>query len=270
MGYPAMTTGGFEPELAKVRWSEHHLDLVRDCIADYLGSNPYMAVVDRQEEAQAYQIHAHLRREPPIRLGLHVGDFLANLRASLDHLIWQLALIDGRRPPDRELSFPIMQKWPEGRRDVIRLPISGRVPGEALAFIASKQPYHKGDRFREDPLWVLDELNNIAKHRHLTLMSAVGRTRTTWRIDSPFGWSMNSDESYVVQDGAEVGLVPFSSTGESPVDMNIKVSTRVTADEIGEAASEVLLVDLLESLLGYVKTEILAGLVHLFPEPHKV
>ncbi|HWY89805.1 MAG TPA: hypothetical protein VNY31_03965 [Solirubrobacteraceae bacterium] len=42
--------------------------------------------------------------DPPPHLGVIVGDFLHDLRCVLDHLVWQLVLLNGRKPNDRTSS----------------------------------------------------------------------------------------------------------------------------------------------------------------------
>jgi hypothetical protein len=64
----------------------------------------------RHLQAIDADIAAFLERgedEPPIYLGVVVGDFLHNLRCTLDHLVWQLVLLNGAEPSYRNY-FPIV------------------------------------------------------------------------------------------------------------------------------------------------------------------
>jgi hypothetical protein len=42
-----------------------------------------------------------------------------------------------------------------------------RVPAEAFCEIKALQPYHRGDDFKSHPLWRLDEMCNLDKHRRI-------------------------------------------------------------------------------------------------------
>lgn len=102
-----------------------------------------------------------LLEPPPIRMGLLLGDWLNNLRGALDHLVWQLVIANGQKPSWRN-SYPIVEhreKWGERRsRD-----LAGVAP-EATHLIEEDQPFNALEP-RKEPLWVLNHLNNVSKHR---------------------------------------------------------------------------------------------------------
>jgi hypothetical protein len=115
---------------------------------------------------------------PPPRLSLICGEAVQNIRAALDHLVWQLVLLEGNQP-DKWNSFPDYTKKgqfdanvrhpknPERRPS----PLHGIDPnGRAWAFIEEAQPY-RGGTGHEDPthheLAVLAFLSNMDKHRTL-------------------------------------------------------------------------------------------------------
>jgi hypothetical protein len=102
---------------------------------------------------------------PTDGLGLIVGDCLHSLRAALDNLAFDLATAHfGRRLSSKlaeKSMFPIfatkdMRKF----QDAL-----GGVAPSAQAKIEWLQPYHRGQWFRNDPLWQLNKLSNIDKHR---------------------------------------------------------------------------------------------------------
>lgn len=94
-------------------------------------------------------------------LGLIFADFLGNLRSALDHLAWRLVEVSGNEPHNRT-SFPAAKTeaaWLTARGRDVR----GIAP-ELVAVIDEVQPYRDDDPERNF-LWVLDEVNNLNKHR---------------------------------------------------------------------------------------------------------
>jgi hypothetical protein len=69
---------------------------------------------------------------------------------------------------DRRSEFPIFgyRKWTAQER----LNKIGCILPRAQAIIKWLQPHNRGDKFTSDPLWKLNELNNMDKHRapHIT------------------------------------------------------------------------------------------------------
>lgn len=113
------------------------------------------------------------------RVAILAGDCIHNLRTALDHLAWQLVLV---RPgtPDEKTAFPIFDEMiveVKRRRRTKHKPrplrISGGVTVEALTLIESAQPYQRIDDPTLHPLWFLDQLENIDKHRTLNVLAAM-------------------------------------------------------------------------------------------------
>jgi hypothetical protein len=109
---------------------------------------------------------------PPI-IAQIFGDCLHNLRAALDHLTFALAIANKPTLTDaeaRETQFPIFQSL-EG----FKARGAGRIrhlSPQAQAIINRLQPYNTGNNTTRHPLWVLQTLENIDKHRRLLV--AVG------------------------------------------------------------------------------------------------
>ncbi len=121
----------------------------------------------------------------PDEFALIVGDVLHNLRSSLDSLVYELALKHhgGPLPDDvaKGLMFPVFRtahKFSSTRKSRI-----GAVHPKAQDIIANLQPYAPGKRGVHDPLYVLNELSVMDKHRlpHLTLLLP----KTLPRVVSP-------------------------------------------------------------------------------------
>src|SRR5712692_6108746 len=92
------------------------------------------------------------------------GDIVHNLRAALDHLAQQLALLGCPTLNDKELrqiEFPIAETLCKYEADKARK-VKGMRP-EAIEAIDRLRPYKDGNH----ALWRLHELDNIDKHRTL-------------------------------------------------------------------------------------------------------
>jgi hypothetical protein len=104
-----------------------------------------------------------VRQEPPLRLGVILGDCVHNLRSALDHVIWQVTLLDGNTPDDGT-QFPIASKS-ESQFEAIA---KRRIPGlseKHRTLVKDAQPYNAGDGADRHPLSVLATLSNADKHR---------------------------------------------------------------------------------------------------------
>lgn len=138
----------------------------------------YDAEVDTWTEAGGYRVvfepqadgveHViRLQVKPlPTTLSLILGDILQNLRAGLNHLVYEIA---ERRNPNlptdiaERIEFPIFgdrSMTPGEARAKI-----GALPPDAQTVVESVQPHLKGDRYGDDPLWHLHELARIDRHR---------------------------------------------------------------------------------------------------------
>ncbi len=109
---------------------------------------------------------------------LMIGDVVQNLRNSLDHLVFALAKVYTCKFPEeiaRKTQFPIIgdetSKGEVGSgsnmfRDNAVQMLQALDP-KAKEEIERLQPYQRGMNFRSHPLWQLNELSNIDKHRML-------------------------------------------------------------------------------------------------------
>jgi hypothetical protein len=112
---------------------------------------------------------------PGLPPSIIIGDCLYNMRSALDHLVWQLVELN-HHPAGTWNMFPICIDVLKFADDIRRKRLHG-VSREAQTIIEALQPYHhRQGSGHLDPLWVLNELANIDKHRTLNLTSVVATT----------------------------------------------------------------------------------------------
>lgn len=150
-------------------------------IKGWLEGNPYQVRENLDANTGVYELRIKPNAIPP-GWSIIIGEILHDLRSALDHLVWQLTLANGYTPPRRFsrrktrwrfIEFPIYVNGLDFRSRLERRsnPLWG-ISDPARAFIDDYQPLHGGKMATRDALWVLNELNNIDKHRtlHLTAM----------------------------------------------------------------------------------------------------
>ena len=115
----------------------------------------------------------HVREEPPLKLGILAGDLAHNLRGSLDHLIYQLALLDGNGEAPPGTGFPIAKSEPEyinpsptGGPSYRERSLGG-ICDDHRALVDAEQPYVGRSRTDAEahPLALLNAFSNTDKHR---------------------------------------------------------------------------------------------------------
>lgn len=146
----------------RVERAKEHLDVLYIKTREFLDAKPFK--ISKYEDIQhsLYVMKIHMT-VIDLKLAIIAGDAIDNLRAALDHIAWQLALMNVKKPHART-SFPIIDK--NTSENMRRFGYATRdIPADAINEIDALQPYHGGDAFKDDPLWKLDKLCNINKHR---------------------------------------------------------------------------------------------------------
>jgi hypothetical protein len=151
-----------DPE-TKLAWAKNHLELLYREIAQF-AENPYAVMREDDLEHGCHILRLQLF-DVPRRISLIAGDAVYNMRASLDQLAWSLARPGGI---PKRVAFPIIDgpALTKERLDSFKRSLAG-VPSEAICEIDFLQPYHRGAHYKTHPLWRLDELCNLDKHRRI-------------------------------------------------------------------------------------------------------
>lgn len=153
---------------AKVERATEHVEELGREMSAFLAQERYRILTEFPSPTE-FVARIELVTDPPLRLGTIVGDALNNLRAALDHLVWQL-VIANNETPGRHSQFPIIrdpklwEKVTHRNHERGPGPLKGIVNG--LPEIEALQPYNAADP-ESDPLARLAELSNADKHRVL-------------------------------------------------------------------------------------------------------
>ena len=165
----------------KLDRADEHLDVLDEELGVFFKSYAEGKVLEHALDGPWHVVFVNpptKESPPPPRLSLICGDAIQNLRASLDHLVWQLVLREGNRPGGWT-KFPITThindfnssvrapKDPKKRPS----PLQGiTVDGEAWTLIEEAQPYNGGELSKNPAhheLVILAFLSNTDKHRTL-------------------------------------------------------------------------------------------------------
>lgn len=142
----------------KVERAKHHL---RDLATEILALE-HLNIVVREKDSDVMKNVQKLSFD----VVSIAGDVVHNLRASLDHLAYQLVLVGSPSTvPTRRVEFPIAETVAEYEETKARK-VEGMKP-EAVDVIDRLKPYKGGN----DALWRIHELDNIDKHRTLFTIS---------------------------------------------------------------------------------------------------
>ncbi len=154
---------GISDAKLKLSWAYQHLQRLDREIEAFAASSDACTVVREEDiENQRYILHMQLV-DLPETFALIVGDAFYNMRSSLDQLIWALARL--KSIPEKT-QFPILEVNTLESRNRFRNQTEG-LPKEALCELEFLQPYNRGTAYKTHPLWRLNEMCNLDKHRRI-------------------------------------------------------------------------------------------------------
>lgn len=185
-------TPSLEGPRAKIDRAEEHLNALYGEVHAFLEPYSDFEPVYHAFDGTWHTVNVRpIIDEPPLRLSVICGDAIHNLRAALDHLVWQLVVAAGNKP-SKGNSFPIYSAAKDFDRDV-RFREKKRGPGplggidpnrKAWTTIEQAQPYHSR-RPPGDPLAMLKTLDDMDKHRTLAVHALFPGEQTVWDL---VGW----------------------------------------------------------------------------------
>jgi hypothetical protein len=221
----------------KVERANHHLRDLEGRLHAFRETRPYSLYSEPDSDVghQCYKVRVHNKLPPEFTV--IVGEVVHQLRSSLDHLARQLWDSDGRRGAEDSVYFPIYEteaKYVASRK----AKVEGFFAPAVVSVLDTLQPHAAGN----DLLWKLHKLNNIDKHRHLTVVDCVvdslgmvfGQNPNPFPLTLPKPlWPDGSLK--VVEDGAivaAVGTFKHPSGRPAPeMDAKLQVTFEIVFDE---------------------------------------
>lgn len=171
-------------------------------------------------------------------LPLAIGDCVHNLRSALDHLIFQLAVLNGKAvEAEKKISFPVCLT-DDDFEGLVRKKVTPFIDGKALAAIKELQPYQTGNVHSADALWVLSQLDIIDKHRLLVVIARHLRP-TGFTITTPtgdvFDQVLPETAWKAMEDGAEILRFDLSKAIKTPgkVQVQLQMAAMVSLKDTG-------------------------------------
>jgi hypothetical protein len=159
---------------AKINRAKHHLFQLHQTIEAWEAAEEedHSPTFHYDEDQERLEIILHKVRADDINWPLIVGDAVHNLRSALDHLVFQLALLNGRSIEEcNRTAFPICIA--EANFIDARKRIDGFVHPKAVNLIEELQPYKAasstGKGPRKSNLWIISTLDIVDKHRMLVI-----------------------------------------------------------------------------------------------------
>jgi hypothetical protein len=158
----------------KAERAKLHLDAFNGHVSAYM-KEPYGVITKHDANNRRYVKRFHLKAFESV-LGMELGEFLYCLRSGLDQMAWQMALPNARRDSPRDIYFPITEDLSKGdrsSRDRRRSYAKAlkRFPHDVRRQINAIQPHKGADPPETHPLWQLNKLCNLDKHKLIPIHS---------------------------------------------------------------------------------------------------
>lgn len=210
----------FTSSQIKLDRAKEHFYTLQTEIQTFLDSKPYELRIEEEPQTGDLVYRVRVKAEPPIKLSLITGDIIHNLRSALDHLIYQLIVINGKTP-NKNSAFPIYTRKADFDTDGHKK-ING-IGAAATTIIKAIKPYKEGNLH----LWQLSQLDNADKHR---LIITVGSAHRNIIIDMAYALRQfprtrdlppmpialrSQDREFPLKDNAEVFRIMKAARGTS-------------------------------------------------------
>jgi hypothetical protein len=234
---------------AKLKRAEEVFDELSGSLLRFLESRPYISEGGFDLASSEWVLRFRVRESPPLRWGVLIGDVVHNMRSALDHLAWQLVLLNAAQPTTRT-QFPIYGDEAAYRRESAQQVVDG-ISDDDKAAIEELQPFrHPRGADKPHHLSVLQELSNVDKHRvvHTTLVQTAGSQFRIYGLEDVSGIRDLRPQFGVLEDGAEIVRIGVVAAGASPrlqVDAELDLDV-VFADDESAVYDESVLGVLLE------------------------
>jgi hypothetical protein len=231
---------------ARRQWAAEALNSLNEKIRDWILEDATKSTVVEFEPETDTHIFRLATEGHPLDFEIEASNIIHQLRASLDNLVWQLVILNGKEPRGgfRGNSFPILK--PEADKSAFGKDTKAALRGmhpEHRAFIERLQPYGEPS----SPLWRLGQLSNWDKHQELRTCLAASDSESVTPYVSFVGGDVEAvadhwfDPSPRFQLGAVVARAKFLPGGlHEDVNMQWTGAMKVVLEETGEPVVGVL------------------------------
>jgi hypothetical protein len=154
---------------AKLTRANRHAEELGREITAWNDRYPYGHTSEFDPDTSTYVFRYRIFEPPPPSWSVIIGDIVHNLASALDHLAWQLVILNGCEPIERQTAFPIFKDethWKSSERNGGQWMMEGMSEFHKLA-LGWYQPC-RDDEPEEHALMRLRQLWNFDKHRTLT------------------------------------------------------------------------------------------------------
>lgn len=202
--------------ILKLERARYHIDDLEAQLTTWAHSGHHSVLnePDPDSGSDCFRIRVVSDPVPTDPFSVIIGDVLHNLRSTLDHLAYALAVKHTSPLPDdiaKGSEFPIFAS--DNVNAIVRR-IRGMDPS-AQAVIKSLQPFHRGKDFALDPLWMLYELSNIDKRR-LLLVGTVSNVAAGFRPGMSYNYKLLGTNVYDTMIEGEAIVVRYRAVPDDP------------------------------------------------------
>jgi hypothetical protein len=180
---------------AKLDRAEVHLMELEREHQRFLDGGSYAITKKDHAQKMRHVIRLEVKPVSPL-IAMLAGEFAYCVRSGLDQLAWQLALINVKGRPRSARSFPIRgvkPALPKGFGDSVK-----DILPAAVVVIESLQPYHRGQLYKREPLWIVNELGITDKQ----VIMPFNSTDSKFRIFGTKNWKRSDLQRAVEMAGS--------------------------------------------------------------------
>jgi hypothetical protein len=262
-----MNSGYLGSAREKIGHAQAHLDKIDSALNTALGTESQIQPIAHDPDSKGNKhLIISLTNVGPIdpNLPLIIGDCIHNLRSALDHLVYQLAILN-RAPTEaaEKTMFPVCltKGGRSGFDERVKRNVAPFVSSSALAEIERTQPYETYSVPEESDIWILHKLDIIDKHR-LLIIARQHYAMTWFRVTVPTG---DVFENVVpepkwkpLEDGAEIIRFDLSKALLVPGEVKVEVQAAKSVQfaDTGLACDGMFVQDALKQCMGLVKATI--------------
>jgi hypothetical protein len=159
---------------AKTERTKKHIADLESAISGFLDTGPYKVGTKRDPNTRKLIYYVSHVDNVPCEVTLIAGDAISNMVSILDHLALRLFLKNTPGEKGRHVYFPISRN--AKTRAEHETSCQGKVQGIDPTIIAALYALEAHQGGKGHHLWILNELNNLSKHRELIAVGSSYRS----------------------------------------------------------------------------------------------